>query len=160
MHEPYRKYEWPGFVPHPKWLKSRKYSCGGAALGFITGIDPNEMLALKGFLPKGADKDWKTPIVLGALSKLGYYTFSLPRYHHIDRSPIGYYTSITPIHVVLAVIGIDSGEWTWCVFHDGKLYHLNDIFKGIPAFEVMLNCPISEMYLVYPKCNKERLGTL
>lgn len=154
----YRRYEWPAFVPHRRWLKSRRYSCGGAALGFVTGVNPNEILKT---LPKGANQDWKTRIMLGFLKKMGFGAYRLPAHRSVDGPLKGFSPLISPwLHVVLACVGLNATEKTWCIFWRNRIYHLNNLFDCVTPIEFFLNCPIYEMYILYPYNNEERLGKL
>lgn len=137
----YQKLKSPGFKPYLKEIEDDSVSCGGLAVNVVTGISLDY---IKDLHP--SNDDWSEEWVLSFLNLAGYYAIKVPDEPRKYRKK--WKSFLTPTHLLLAVLLVDEKESTWAVIYKDKVYHGQNLFKGLSSGEVLLNCPVQELWIL------------
>jgi hypothetical protein len=143
MKNKYLKYRLRNFKPYLKDIYNEDVSCGGHLVSMITGIPIKYVQNLHPDDSKGWSEEW----VLAFLNLAGYSLLEIPK--GFENSRNGFERFFYPDHLMVYLLGIDAKELTWAFAYKGKIYHGQNIFKGLNGCDVFTNCPIEKTWVCY-----------
>jgi hypothetical protein len=147
----YEKLKFPGFKPYLKEIDDDSCSCGGHVCSVISHISLDYIKDLHPL-----NDDWSEEWVLSFLALAGYESFKVPdelRKYRKKWKPF-----LCRKHLLLAVLMVDEKESTWAVIYKDKVHHGKNLFKGLSAGDVILNCPVQHIWIITktPQYKKKR----
>lgn len=141
MNNIYKKYRFKGFKPYLKDIYNKKVSCGGHLCCIITGIPIKYIQTLHPDDSKGWCEEW----VITFLNLAGYSLIEVPEFFEDKRK--GFERIFYPDHLMVYLLGIDAKEMTWACSYKGRIFHGQDLFRGLNGCDVFTNCPIEKMWV-------------
>lgn len=123
---------------------NKKVSCGGHLVTIVSGIPIKYVQALHPDDSAGWSESW----VIAFLKLAGYSMYEVPQ--NYDETRRGFERFFYPDHLMVYLLGIDNKEVTWCCSYGDKMWHGQNMFKGLTVGEAIINCPVEKMFMCCP----------